>query len=276
MDANRDHWYQRNWEEWALLDPKWAICTRRDKKYGKWGDEEFFDSGRNEVEGALRQIEANKLHVHYGRALDFGCGVGRLTRALSGHFNEVVGVDCSGTMISIAREMHKSQAKITFHEHQGHDLRLYNDNEFDFVFSLITLQHVPDTKIIKRYLEEFLRVAKPGGVIYFNLPTESAYPLLKEWLLKIRGVLYSFAVRLGFSRKYLYYKLRFKPFMCMNHLPAEEVECVCRPQAEAFVVVNNRPVDTRFMLSKRMSSPSNTELENNKSRAVEARDAVGN
>jgi ubiquinone/menaquinone biosynthesis C-methylase UbiE len=251
MDANKDHEYQQSWEEWALIDPKWAISTRAGKSYGRWNDEEFFESGKSDVDRALREVEANKLEVHYGKALDFGCGVGRLTRALSSLFAEVAGVDASGTMISNARKIHTGRANMTFHEHQGHDLKLFNDSEFDFVFSLITLQHIPDVSIIKRYLEEFLRITKPGGIIYFGLPSVPNYPRVKEWLLRFRAGLYGFAVALGFSREGLYRTLRLKPFMYMNHLRAEEVDGLVRPRASAIVVVDSQTVFTRYLLQKK-------------------------
>jgi len=275
MNVDKDQRYQRSWEECALLDPKWAIATRSDKKYGKWGDEEFFASGRIEIERALSEIEAHNLEVHYGRALDFGCGMGRLTRALSSHFSMVDGVDCSATMISNARQMHPTDTRITFHERQSHDLKLFNDNEFDLVFSLITLQHIPNRSALKQYLEDFIRVAKPGGIIYFSLPTVRDYPQLKEWFWRIRGALYTSAMALGLPREYLYYKLRLKPFTHMNHLPAEDVESLCRPHAEAFVVLDNQTVATRYMVKKTMVSSAHRDLEVGRDSAAGRQERAG-
>ena len=40
-------------------------------------------------------------------ALDFGCGAGRLSRALAAHFEHVVGVDVSASMIETARALNR-------------------------------------------------------------------------------------------------------------------------------------------------------------------------
>ncbi len=50
----------------------------------------------------------------FGKALDFGCGVGRLTQALADYFNEVAGVDVSPTMVNKALEYNKKPTKFHF------------------------------------------------------------------------------------------------------------------------------------------------------------------
>src|SRR5690606_28251822 len=62
------------------------------------------------------------------------------------------------------------------------NLRRFADASMDLVFSLITLQHIPP-KVSKGYLREFVRVVKPGGVIWFQLPTHVPPPLprRKAW-----------------------------------------------------------------------------------------------
>lgn len=42
--------YLRNWEGIARADPLWSICTHPDRKDGKWGREEFFETGRGNGE----------------------------------------------------------------------------------------------------------------------------------------------------------------------------------------------------------------------------------
>jgi len=51
------------------------------------------------------------------------------------------------------------------------DLKLFADNRFDFVYSNITLQHI-EPRFIKRYVEEFVRLLAPGGVLLFQFPSE--------------------------------------------------------------------------------------------------------
>jgi SAM-dependent methyltransferase len=51
------------------------------------------------------------------------------------------------------------------------DLRLFPDNSFDLVYSNIVLQHM-EPRYSESYIGEFIRVLKPGGMTYFQLPAE--------------------------------------------------------------------------------------------------------
>src|SRR5688572_28220560 len=91
------------WTDLGEADPFWAALTYRAKRGGRWDAEAFLRSGREEIGGAIRD-----LNLAVGptlRALDFGCGPGRLTQALSLHFGEAVGVDISGPMVELAEQL---------------------------------------------------------------------------------------------------------------------------------------------------------------------------
>src|ERR1700720_2495810 len=100
---------------WGALgedDPLWAILSRPDKRGGHWNAEEFFAAGEAEIIGLERYCEHFGLPRERRRALDFGCGVGRLTRALATRYAEVVGVDISSSMIEQARQLHAHLANV--------------------------------------------------------------------------------------------------------------------------------------------------------------------
>ena len=73
---------RKNWDTLAKTDPWWAILTESGKKGGKWEIEEFFQTGIEHIHTIIEYIEFLKLRLQRGRALDFGCGAGRLTQAL--------------------------------------------------------------------------------------------------------------------------------------------------------------------------------------------------
>jgi hypothetical protein len=75
---------KQNWEAFGRRDPLWAILTQPDKKGGKWQAEEFFCRGKQEIDGVLDYLKSLPLNhvLKLGSALDFGCGIGRLTQAL--------------------------------------------------------------------------------------------------------------------------------------------------------------------------------------------------
>ena len=111
---------QRNWEGLAQADPLWAICTDPGKRNSQWTREEFFATGRKEIETVLGYAARVGLCIDKtSPALDFGCGVGRLTRALADHFPECCGVDISPTMISMAQEFNRDHAHCHFQLNDG-------------------------------------------------------------------------------------------------------------------------------------------------------------
>ena len=162
---------QRNWDAFGRTDPLWAILTDPAKRHGGWDVGEFFASGRAEVAAALRRVEALGASPRRGRALDFGCGVGRLTQALAEHFDEVVGVDIAPSMVAQARWYNRHGDRCRYVVNGADDLAIFPDGHFDFLYTFVVLQHM-HPRYIRRYIAEFLRVLAPGGVACFQVPGE--------------------------------------------------------------------------------------------------------
>src|SRR4051812_9655485 len=93
------------WDHLGERDPLWAILADPRKRGNRWDLEAFLATGKSEAVGLLRMLAGSFADVPRGRALDFGCGVGRVTRALAGHFESVTGVDVAPSMIRKAREL---------------------------------------------------------------------------------------------------------------------------------------------------------------------------
>ncbi len=95
----------RNWCTWAEQDPYYAVLT--DPKFRGDAINEnraaFFESGQAFVRHWLHYIEHHFGPLQRERALDFGCGVGRLTIPLADHFGVVVGLDIAPAMLEEAR-----------------------------------------------------------------------------------------------------------------------------------------------------------------------------
>ena len=156
---------------WSTLgedDPLWAILSDPDKRGGRWDEAAFFAAGEDEV-AAVDAICAS-LGVPAARrlALDFGCGVGRLSRALAGRYAAVVGVDIAPSMLAQARALHAHIANVRFVENATARLDFLDAASVDFIYSMITLHHNP-AELQLAYIAEFLRLLAPGGVVVFQV-----------------------------------------------------------------------------------------------------------
>ncbi len=162
---------QHNWHIFGKLDPLWAILTLPNKQGGKWQLDEFFATGQQEIERVMQEAKDLNIAINHNRALDFGCGVGRLTQALANYFEEVHGVDIAPSMIEMAKQYNRCGEQCQYHLNAQADLKLFSDNFFDVIYSNITLQHMPTEYSIK-YIEEFVRILTLDGVAVFQIPSE--------------------------------------------------------------------------------------------------------
>ncbi len=213
-----------NWNALAELDPLWTILSDPEKKFGKWDAAEFFSTGEREAERVLAMCKSNGITISYGKLLDFGCGVGRMTRAFSGFFASCVGVDVSGKMIGLARKFNSGRPNCEFIASDS-ALLPFPDKSFEFVFTVLVLQHVPKTSTILRYVAEFIRVAKDNGVVVFQLPKE--VPLGRR--IQLRRRLWSWLSFVGIPQPWLFRKLGLAPIL-INGISREEVEKFIRAQ----------------------------------------------
>jgi 2-polyprenyl-3-methyl-5-hydroxy-6-metoxy-1,4-benzoquinol methylase len=213
MSMSRVDAAKREWEDLAHLDPLWAILTEKKKQFGKWDREEFFATGQAEIDALMRSCGFSS--GNNGRALDFGCGVGRLSRALHSYFGEVHGVDISGEMVRLAKQYTPS---CNFHVNPADDLKLFQDDFFDFIYSNIVLQHQSSKEIAKAYITEFIRVIKPKGLIVFQMPGR----VTLRGTIQARRRLYSLLRMCGVPADFIYKKLHLNPMRALC-VPPEEI-----------------------------------------------------
>jgi SAM-dependent methyltransferase len=208
---------KREWNDLARTDAMWAVCSVPGRR-GRWRRDEFFASGASEVAGILEGLQGHGLTPNPQRALDFGCGLGRLTRALSSHFVHVVGVDLSSDMVERARDLNRDRPNCQFVINDSEDLARFPDEDFDFVLSLIALQHVSTESGLKNYIRELVRVTRPGGVLVFQLPRHIG------WRIRVRPLrILNRAVRRIVTPPRWWIRLFVQHSMSLRGLPEAEV-----------------------------------------------------
>ena len=155
---------KRDWEHRARENAMHYIADFRPD----WqGDEQaFFASGLDDVRQFLDR--AGWAEHRGGSLLEIGCGLGRMTRHLAAHFDRVVGLDVSPTMVQRARELNTQLSNVEFVEGNGVNLGQFSDAHFDRVMSYIVFQHIPAPELVEGYIAEGLRVLAPGGEFFFQ------------------------------------------------------------------------------------------------------------
>jgi SAM-dependent methyltransferase len=158
------------WDAHATRDPLWAVLSEAGKESRRWDVRRFFQTGLNEVALMFYELESRGIAVNHGAALDFGCGVGRLTQALATRFGQVVGVDVSPRMIDTATALNPFPERARFVWNGEPHLRQFRGATFDFIYTNLVLQHIVP-EISEVYLREFIRLLRPGGILVFQLPS---------------------------------------------------------------------------------------------------------
>lgn len=123
---------------------------------------------------AAGRATAARLLDHLGdlvrpdwRALDVGCGIGRVLREIAPVFASIVGVDVSGEMVRQARARLADVGNARVVETTGADLRPIEDASIDFAYSALVVQHVPKPVFVL-LLAEINRVIVHGGLFLFQ------------------------------------------------------------------------------------------------------------
>ena len=133
--------FGHTWDQLGRKNALGAILTV-DGKVADWNIGEFLATGRIDVGRFMPDLERLSPDTPRTRLLDFGCGVGRVTRVFSQYFDEVVGVDVAPSMIEWAQSLHADCNHCTFVLNRAPNLRCFDSSSFSVVYSRIVLQHI--------------------------------------------------------------------------------------------------------------------------------------
>lgn len=206
---------QKNFETLARTDPYWTVLSDPSKREREWDPEEFFQSGEDVIRSLEERLAPHHLRTRGQRALDFGCGVGRLTFPLSRRFDHAIGVDLSATMLEEARRNKGRGNSCEFILNTEDSLSFLEPRSLDFAYSDIVFQHMAPSSA-KRYFLEIAEALKPGGSFAFQLPS---HPLYKRRIGKRRLFYRLKALRQFLGGKKAYFEMNAIPlYQLINYI----------------------------------------------------------
>jgi ubiquinone/menaquinone biosynthesis C-methylase UbiE len=143
-DGRRSDWYDDILATYDVIAEQYAV--------------DFFDElARKPFDRELLERFA-ALTPKDGQVCDVGCGPGHVARYLAGFGLDVLGLDISQSMVTVARRLNP---QLDFH--QGDMLRLqFADESFNGIIAFYSLIHI-DRPQVPQALAELLRVLTRGG-----------------------------------------------------------------------------------------------------------------
>lgn len=136
------------------LDKAYKILEENKQTYNEVADE--FNQTRKKYNYEAEELKSYVANNE--KVLDLGCGNGRLFELFSGHNIDYTGIDFSEKLIEIAKQKYGNYFRVS------DILSLpFFDGNFDSVWSIAVLHHIPSVGLRKRVLSEIKRVLRPNG-----------------------------------------------------------------------------------------------------------------
>ena len=180
----------QEWEKFGEQNPYFGVLAEQKFQESSLSSEtkqEFFQSGSDHINQVLQNIKQYiNPHFTLKRALDFGCGVGRLVIPLAQIADSVTGVDVSQAMLREARSNCDAQGIKNALLIKSNDHLTSLDGKYNLVHSYIVFQHIPVNRGELIFTKLLDHLAEDGvGVIHFTYGRERQLQTLKQ-LLKDR------------------------------------------------------------------------------------------
>lgn len=210
----------RAWRKWGKIDPYFAVLTKPEYRAQEIDRhrQAFFEEGEDYIEALLTRIGHICPQMQRGRALDFGCGVGRLTLPLARRFDEAVGVDISPAMLEEAEANARAAGLANARFALSDDSLSRAEGLFDLVQTYIVLQHIPVARGLA-YIERLLDLVRPGGVAALHFTIDRGTGALRDslnWAQRNLPLVNNLA-NLARGRRFA------EPLMQMNEYPLASV-----------------------------------------------------
>ena len=155
----------RAWEQYGKDNPYFGVLSDerfRGASLSESALRDFYASGEEYVQETLAVCQRHFAAPARAKALDFGCGVGRLTIPLARYFESVTGIDVSQAMLDEARTSCKTLGVGNVRFCQNLAELAHEEGTFSFINSFIVLQHIEPTRGLN-FIAAMLRLLGKGG-----------------------------------------------------------------------------------------------------------------
>ncbi len=150
--------------------------------------QEFNETRKKELWQELKNLTKD---IKIGaKVMDVGCGNGRIIDALIDKKTKYLGIDQSQNLVELARENYGNLPNTKFCIGKIQELNLIKELNFDYVFAIAVLHHIPGTNLQIEALKQLKnKVTKNGKIIIsvWRLWNKPKYRqlIIKFGLLKI-------------------------------------------------------------------------------------------
>jgi trans-aconitate methyltransferase len=224
----------RDWNTLGETEPYFAVLTHDRFLREQMSDndrEAFFASGEADIAEIFDLIDLAPKS-----ALDFGCGVGRLTRALVKRVDRVAGIDAAESMLRLARE---NVPNASFSS-------TIPNERFDLIVSLLVFQHIPIRRG-EELLGELLEHLDGVAALHFTFRRPGSF--LRRVLRRVRArvpLVHRMTQRIRGERKI--------PYMQMNEYHVDRVLAIIRRHGCAeprIIPTNHARIEGAIVIAKK-------------------------
>lgn len=150
----------RQWQRWGQTNPYYGIVGIETAEFETRWRQRFFETGKIHMDHVFeRMVRYDVMPTGRAKALDFGCGAGRLLLQMADRFDAIVGVDVSPDQLALAR---KNVPADSLRLISSLDDLAGEAGTFDFINTFVVLQHIRPAQGY-RIIDKILQLLRPGG-----------------------------------------------------------------------------------------------------------------
>lgn len=173
MKKNDFNQLKTSWSTFGKTEPFWGVLTHENFKQHNLNESElskFYDSGKTTISEFEKILNKHQSTFVDKIVLDFGCGVGRLTKPCAEICKKIYGLDISQPYLDIAK---KNVPNGEFFLVNDFNALPNLPSNPDVIYSLITLQHNRPA-LMRLYIFLLLKALAENGIALLHIPYKLA------------------------------------------------------------------------------------------------------